>query len=98
MNGAPMSLSPPISHTLQNIKKMYSNAETRKKLNYEQASILNQYYTYFTKQNEEYLAKSNVHKNLLHDLLNQLLIHQPEDIFQFVQNYFSYYKGKEEQD
>jgi hypothetical protein len=62
-------------------------------LNFEQKSLLNQYHTQYKNENIALLQNTQAQNNILHDLLNQLLIHQPEDVFEFVKEYFSYYRS-----
>ena len=63
-------------------------------LNYEQQTILNQYHTHYKNENIAQLKKTSAQNNILHDLLNQILIHEPEDVFTFVNEYFSSYQEK----
>ena len=65
---------------------------TERALNFEQKSLLNQFSALYEKEDLEYLSKSNIHTRFLHDLLNQLLIHQPEDVVGFVQQHFAHLK------
>ncbi len=61
----------------------------QEQLNYEQASQLNQFRALYEKEDWEYLSKSSIHSNFIHDLLNQILVHKPENAVDFVQSHFA---------
>ncbi|SBT82491.1 conserved Plasmodium protein, unknown function [Plasmodium ovale] len=46
------------------------------------------------KENSKYMENHPEIKDLLNDFISSILLHTPEDIFQYANEYFSYFKQK----